>query len=147
MPLTVTWHAVEVPEPAKWRVPPALPVTKFAVALLLAVVAVLPGAERERLLLAGAAALALGVWGLRDVVAPVRLAADAEGVTVVTGFARRRGLPWGEIERIGVGEHRSLGLRSEVLEIDTGESLHLFSRYDLGTPCDEVEETLRALRP
>ena len=131
----------------KWRVPPVLPVTKLAVAVLLAVVAVLPGAERERLLLAGVAALALGVWGLRDVVAPVRLAADAEGVTVVTGFARRRGVPWRQIERLGVGEHRSLGLRSEVLEIDTGESLHLLSRYDLGAPCGEVEEALRALRP
>jgi hypothetical protein len=138
---------VQVPESLKWRVAPAPTLAKFAGAVLLALVAALSGAERERLLLAGVAALALGVYGLRDVLAPVRLSADAEGVTVVSGFARRRRVPWGEIERIGLGAHRFLGLRTELLEIDTGESLHLFSRYDLGAPCEEVEEALREIRP
>jgi hypothetical protein len=138
---------VKVPETLKWRVAPAPTLAKFAGAVLLALVAALSGAERERLLLAGVAALALGVYGLRDVLAPVRLSADVEGVTVVSGFASRHRVPWGEIERIGLGEHRSLGLRTELLEIDTGESLHLFSRYDLGAPCEEVEEALREMRP
>jgi Bacterial PH domain len=119
---------------------------KFAGAVLLALVAVSSGSERERLLLAGVGALALGVWALRDVLAPVRLSADADGVTVVTGFARRRRIPWYEVERVGLGEHRSLGLRSELLEVDAGESLHLFSRYDLGAPCDEVEAAIADLR-
>jgi hypothetical protein len=130
----------------RWRVAPVPTLLKFAGALLLAAVAVLSGAERERLLLAGVAALALGAYGLRDVLAPVRLSADAEGVTVVSGYAGHRHIPWQEVERVGVGEHRSLGLRTELLEIDTGEALHLFSRYDLGAPCEEVAETLAGLR-
>jgi hypothetical protein len=80
------------------------------------------------------------------VLAPVRLSADTEGVTVVRGYAGHRRIPWPEVERVGVGEHRSLGLRAELLEIDTGESLHLFSRYDLGAPCAEVAEALAGLR-
>jgi hypothetical protein len=119
---------------------------KLAGAVLLAVVAATPGAEPERLLLVGAAALALAAWGLRDVLAPVRLAADADGVTVVTGYARRRRIPWTDVERVSVGEHRSLGLRTPILEIDTGETLHLFSRHDLGAPCEDVEQALAALR-
>lgn len=119
---------------------------KLAGAVLLAAVAATSGAERGRLLLAGVAAVALAVWGLRDVLAPVRLAADEEGVTVVTGYAGRRRIPWTDVERVGVGEHRTLGLRTEILEIDTGETLHLFSRHDLGAPCEDVEQALTALR-
>jgi len=144
--VTVSWHAGVVPEPLKWRVALEPTLAKFAGALLLALVAASSGAERERLLLAGVGALALGVWGLRDVLAPVRLAADADGVTVVTGFAGRRRVPWREVERVGLGEHRGLGRRTELLEVDTGESLYLFSRYDLGAPCDEVEAAIADLR-
>lgn len=125
---------------------PALTIAKFAAALLLALVAVTSGTERERLLLAGVAALALGAYGLRDILAPVRLAADTEGVTVVSGYAHRRRIPWHEVERVGLGEHRGLGVRTELLEIDTGESLHLFSRFDLDAPCEEVEAELTDLR-
>ena len=119
---------------------------KLAGAVLLAVVAAASGAERGRLLLVGVAALALAAWGLRDVLAPVRLAADEQGVTVVTGYAGCRRIPWAEVERVSLGEHRSLGLRTQILEIDTGETLHLFSRHDLGAPCEDVEQTLTALR-
>lgn len=130
----------------RWRVASTPTLLKFAGALLLAAVALLSGDERERLLLAAVGALALGVYGLRDIVAPVRLSADAEGVTVVSGFARRRHVPWREIERVGLGEQRSLGRRTEILEIDAGDSLHLFSRYDLDAPCAEVAETLQEMR-
>jgi hypothetical protein len=34
-----------------------------------------------------------------------------------------------------------------MLEIDTGESVHLFSTYDLNAPCTDVEESLRQLHP
>jgi Bacterial PH domain len=135
-----------VPESRRWRVPAAPAVAKLAGAVLLAVVAATSGAERERLLLAAVAALAMAAWGLRDVLAPVRLAADEEGVTVVSGYARRRRIPWAHVERVGVGEHRGLGRRTPILEIDTGEALHLFSRHDLGAPCEEVERALTALR-
>jgi PH (Pleckstrin Homology) domain-containing protein len=135
-----------MPEPRRWRVPAGPAVAKFAFAALLALVAATSGAERERLVLAGVAAVALAAWGLRDVLAPVRLAADEEGVTVVTGYAGRRRIPWTDVERVGLGVHRSLGLRTEILEIDTGEALHLFSRHDLGAPCEEAERELTALR-
>ncbi|WP_329259101.1 PH domain-containing protein [Actinoallomurus sp. NBC_01490] len=133
--------------PQRWRVAPVLVFAKFAGALLLVFLAALSGDERERLLLCAAGALALGVYGLRDVLAPVRLSADAEGVTVVHGFAGHRRIPWDEVERVVVTERRSHGLRTELLEIDTGESLHLFSRHDLGAPVQDVEEALRELRP
>ena len=65
----------------------------------------------------------LAGWALRDLIAPVRLAADADGVTVVTGFARRRRhLPWAQIERVRVDRRDRLGLRSEMLEIDAGDA-------------------------
>jgi len=145
-PLRLSCHAGRVSEHYRWRVPAAPAVVKLAGAVLLAVVAATSGAERGRLLLVGVAALALAAWGLRDVLAPVRLAADAEGVTVITGYAGRRRIPWADVERVSVGEHRRLGLRTEILEIDTGETLHLFSRHDLGAPCEDVEQALTALR-
>lgn len=135
-----------MPESRRFHVPPAPAAAKLAGALLLAVVAATSGAERERLLLAAVAALALAVWGLRDVLAPVRLAADEDGVTVVTGYASRRRVPWTDVERVGLGVQRSLGRRTEILEIDTGEALHLFSRYDLGVSCAEAERALGELR-
>lgn len=130
----------------RWRVAPEPTLAKLAGAVLLGAVAATSGAERERLLLAAVGAVALAVYGLRDLLAPVRLAADDEGVTVVSGYAGHRRIPWREVERVGVGTHRTLGLSTEVLEIDTGESLHLFGRHDLGAPCDEVERVLLALR-
>ena len=71
---------------------------------------------------------------------------DEDGVTVVTGYAARRRIPWADVERVGLGVHRSLGRRTEILEIDTGEALHLFSRHDLGVPCAEAARDLAALR-
>jgi PH (Pleckstrin Homology) domain-containing protein len=129
----------------RWRVEPGPTLAKFTGALLLALLAVLSSDEPQWGLLTGAGALALVVYGLRDVVAPVRLSADAGGVTVVRGFAGHRRIPWEEVERVEVTERRSHGLRSELLEIDTGESLHLFGRRDLGRPPEEVEGVLMSL--
>lgn len=98
------------------------------------------------MLLAGIAALALATLALRDVIVPVRLAADHEGITLVRGFAGRRRIPWEDIERIRLYESRRLGLRTRLLEIDTGDSLHLLSTHDLGAPPEEVERALRDLR-
>jgi len=130
----------------RWRVSPALPLLKFTAVVVLVVLAVSARKDTEWLLLAGVAAVGFAVYGLRDVLAPVRLSADETGVTVVTGYARRRHIPWAAIERIGVREQRSLGVLSQLVEIDAGESLHLFSRYDLGAPSAEVAKALMALR-
>jgi hypothetical protein len=75
---------------------------------------------------------------------PVRLRADAEGVTLIAGVARRRRLAWSQIERVRVDERHRLGLRTELLEIDTGDALHLFTEHDLGVPPADV---LAALAP
>jgi len=91
------------------------------------------------------AAVVLGVYAVRDLVAPVRLAADTDGVTVVTGFARRHRLAWSEIDRLRLDERRRLGTRSELVEIDADEQLYLFSTYDLGTRCDEAVTALARL--
>lgn len=102
--------------------------------------------DRLGLILAGAAALVLLAWGLRDVIARERLAADPTGLTVVHGYAGRRRLPWSRVERITVDTHTRRGLRTELLEVDTGEAIHLFSRWDLGAPPDEVAARLNEIR-
>jgi hypothetical protein len=37
-------------------------------------------------------------------------------------------------------------MRSSLLEIDTGHTLHLFSASELGMPIDDVADALRHLR-
>ena len=96
--------------------------------------------------LAAVVALGLAGWALRDVVAPVRLAADPDGVTVIVGFAGRRRLAWSDIERVRIDRRDRLGLRRELLEVDTGDYLYLFGRYDLGAEPEEVLASLQALR-
>ncbi|MDA0647650.1 MULTISPECIES: PH domain-containing protein [Nonomuraea] len=93
--------------------------------------------------LAVPAAVLLGGMGLRDILAPVRLAMDESGITVVHGFAGRRHVPWDAIRDIEVDVRRRWGLRSEMLEIDTGDHLHIFSAHDLGASPTEVAAALR----
>jgi hypothetical protein len=88
-------------------------------------------------------AVALAGYLVRDLVAPVRLAADADGVTVIRGFASHRTIAWPDVDRVRVDRRR----RSGFLEVETAESLHLFSRYDLGMPPDQAAEMLERIRP
>jgi hypothetical protein len=136
---------VRTDEPS-WRVNSGLAVLKGAVAVAFLVAALLFRSDPAGFVIGLAAAAALGAFALRDLLVPVRLAADPTGVTVVSGFAGRRHLPWERIERIRVDERRRLGVRSQLLEIDTGDSLHLFSSYELSASCAEVAARLRALR-
>jgi hypothetical protein len=130
-----------------WRVRPLIPAAKLIGAVALASLAwVFNPYNPVRWVLAGIVALGLLGWALRDLVAPVRLAADPTGVTVISGFARHRHLAWSQIERVRVDRRERRGLRSEFLEIDAGDSLHLFSNHDLGVPPGEVADTLTALR-
>jgi hypothetical protein len=89
-----------------------------------------------------AAAIGVAAWAARDLVAPVRLAADQAGLTLATGFARRRRLGWAQVDRVRVDVRR----RSRLLEVDSGETLYLFSRYDLDADLDEVAARLESLR-
>jgi hypothetical protein len=134
------------PQELRWRVNPRLTAVKFAAAVVFLAAVFFFRSDPAGLAIGLAAALALGAFALRDVLVPVRLAADPTGVTVVNGFAGHRHLPWARIERIRVDERRRLGVRSQLLEIDTGDSLHLFSGYELSASCEEVAALLKDLR-
>ncbi|MFG1915038.1 PH domain-containing protein [Micromonospora sp. NPDC048898] len=135
----------EISPVRQWRVPASLPAAKLAGAVLLVLLGLLfADDDPVRLVLAVLAAAALATWAVRDLIAPVRLAVDPAGLTVIRGFAGRQLLPWPAIEAITVDRRPRLGLTSEVLEIDAGVSLHLFGRYDLGATPEEVAVALRA---
>lgn len=128
--------------------PSTVPAAKLAGAVLLIALGLLfADGDAVRLVLAILAAAVLVVWAVRDLIAPVRLAVDPSGLTVIHGAAGHRLLPWPTIEAITVDCRPRLGLTSEVLEIDAGESLHLFGRFELGTTPDEVVAELHAARP
>jgi hypothetical protein len=132
--------------PQPWRIRPVLPVAKLlgAVAIIVLVLAV-GRDDPVQWFLAVAVAVGLAGWALRDVVTPVRLAADPDGLTVVVGFAGHRRLAWAEIERVRIDRRDRLGVRTELLEVDAGDSLYLFSRYELGAEPADVLESLLAL--
>ncbi|MFI6758095.1 PH domain-containing protein [Micromonospora sp. NPDC050417] len=133
--------------PARWRVRPALPAVKVVGAVVLVGLGLLlGGGDPVPIGATVLAAAGLLGWAVRDLVAPVRLALDPTGVTVVRGFAGRRHLDWAEIERIAVDDRPRFGLRTAILELDAGDSLHFFSRYDLDADPGEVAEALRAAR-
>jgi len=117
----------------EWRVDRKLPVLKLVAAAVLVLAGFLLATDAVGRVLAVAAVLGLVGWAVRDLAFPVRLRADAEGLTV-----HRRRLPWAQIERVRIDERQRLGLRTELLEIDTGSDLYLLSGYDLGAPPRDV---------
>ena len=133
--------------PLSWRVKPVLPVTKLLGAVAVLVLAVAFGRHDPiQWFMAIVVAIGLTGWALRDLLRPVRLTADQEGLTVVAGLLRRRRLAWAEIERVRVDRRERLGLRSELLELDAGDALYLFSVHELGAEPEEVAAALAELR-
>jgi len=133
--------------PLLWRVKPVLPIAKLLGAVALVVLVAAFGRDDPvQWFMAIVVGVVLAGWAVRDLIAPVRLSADTSGVILVVGFARRRHVAWPQIERVRVDRRERLGLRSQLLEIDAGDSLHLFSVHDLGTDPAEVAEALNALR-
>ncbi|MBN1174520.1 MAG: PH domain-containing protein [Micromonosporaceae bacterium] len=130
---------------APWRVPDHYVALKILAAVVVGFVALLSLGNPLRLLVTGIGALVIAALALRDVVAPVRLSADPEGITVVTGFATTRRISWDEVERIRVDHRRRFGTRSRLVEVDLGTTLYLFSEMELGAPVEEVVATLLAL--
>ena len=151
-PLYVSVHAIlgGVPdeETLAWRVSPKLTALKAVGVVAFPLLALALGGADEPVRLGSGvlAGLVMAVYLVRDLLVPVRVAANASGVTVAIGYAGRRHLPWPSVDRIRVDERQRLGTRSELLEIDAGESLHLFSAYELNAPCAEVAAALEALR-
>jgi hypothetical protein len=130
----------------EWRVPRRVTALKAAAAVVFFAVAAVYSGDTAGWTVAVVAGALLAAFAVRDLVVPVRLAADPEGVTVVHGIARRRSIPWADVERVRVDVRQRLGRRNELLEIDTAESLYLFSAQELGAECDQVLATLAALR-
>lgn len=126
----------------RWRVPVRVPVGKSLVAGVLVVLAVVAAVEPWQSLVALVAAAGMAGWATRDLVAPVRLVADDEGLTLATGFARRVRLSWGQVQRVRVDARR----RSRMLEVDVGDTLYLFSRYDIDADMEQVAARLEQLR-
>jgi len=133
--------------PLQWRVRPVLPIAKLLGAVALMTLVVAFGREDPvQWFLATGCAIALTGWAARDILARVRLSADTSGITMVVGFVRRRHVAWPRVERVRVDRRERMGLRNALLEIDTGDSLHLFSVHELGADPEEVAEALNALR-
>ena len=124
-----------------------LPVTKGLGAVAVPILVFAFGRDDPvQWVMAAAVAVVLAGWALRDLVAPVRLAADTEGVTVMAGYARRRRVPWSAIERLRLDRRDRLGITSELLEIDADDALLLFSMHDLGADPHDVLPVLEELR-
>lgn len=130
---------------ASWRVDRRLTGAKLVGAAIFTFAAVIGYPDPGQVIIVGVAAALLAVLAARDLIAPVRLAATPDGLTVTTGFAGHRELAWADITSIKVDARRGILLRSQVLELDTGDNLYFFSSNDLGAPCDDVAERLRSL--
>ena len=131
----------------RWRVPPGQVAVKCAAAAAVTALVVLYRHDPQFLFLAAAAAIGLNALVLRDLVAPVRLAAGGDGLTVVAGYAGHRHIAWDEVRAIRVDERRRLLLHTRMLEIETGDGeLHLLSAFDLGSDVHDVADELYRLR-
>nr|MDT0661827.1 PH domain-containing protein [Micromonospora sp. DSM 115978] len=131
----------------QWRVPAKVPVVKLIGAALFVLMGVLlSDGDPVRLVLALVAASGLLGWSLRDLLLPVRLTADPAELTVLTGLAGRRRVPWPAVERITADASGRGLFRSRQLEIDTGDTIHVLAGSELGAPPEEVAADLRTLR-
>lgn len=130
----------------EWRVPRHMVVIKVVATAAFALVALWFGTDSVRFVVAALAAALVAAYALRDLIYPVRLAADSSGVTVFRGFLGRRQLQWGEIARIRVDRRKRLGSTTSLLEVDIDSTLFLFSKHELGAEPEEVADELRTLR-
>jgi Bacterial PH domain len=102
-------------------------------------------------LIAGVAAVGLGLAALFGSLARPRLRADTDGLTV-GGMWRSRHHPWPLVQGVRVIRVRRFGRESALLEVDTltasgAEQLHVFGRLDLAADPEDVAPQLLALRP
>ncbi len=127
--------------------PTGVLIAKFGAAIAIALIAALVARVGPQLVIAVLAAALLAAYGLRDVFARERLRVDAGGLVVVNGFAQRHHLAWPDVERLRVDSRSRFGARSQILEIDTGDDLHLYSRFDLGVDPEHALAAIEELRP
>lgn len=129
-----------------WRVPRPVIAAKLVATAAFALVALWFSHDPSRLVVAALAALLLGAYAVRDLSSPVTLATTRDGVIVRRGFFGQRKLLWSQIERIRIDSRRRIAGRSNLLEIDTGTTIYLFSRYEIGADPSDVADELRAAR-
>lgn len=129
-------------EEVRWRVPVRVPVAKTIVTAVLGYLALAVADEAWVAVVTLAAAVGVALWAVRDLAVPVRVAADATGVAVVSGIRRRVLLPWSQVQRIRVDTRR----RSRLLEIDTGDRLLVLSRHEVDADLAEVADRLTAMQ-
>ncbi|MCG5215097.1 PH domain-containing protein [Streptosporangium soli] len=130
----------------RWRVRREMAVIKGAGCGAALILALLNLDDRRALILCLVATLALAVLLARDLLVPVRLAADADGLTVVRGFAGRDRIAWPDVERVTVDVNRRYGKRWEHLEIDVGDRIYVLGGNALGASCTETAAELRSLK-
>ncbi|MFC4909978.1 PH domain-containing protein [Actinomadura gamaensis] len=130
---------------ARWRVPPAQTALKVAATVVIAVSAPFYATDVQAAFLIGVAVVGGAVFSLRDFLAPVRLEADREGLTVVRGYARKVRLGWSEVVAVRVDERKRLLSKTVLLEIETADDLVMLSRFDLGADVRDVAEALERL--
>jgi hypothetical protein len=133
-------------ESAKFRVDRRLTIAKIVGVVVFAVLAVVLVSDPIRTAGAAIGAAVLAGYALRDLVAPIRLAADQTGLTIVVRFASHHRLGWSDIVRIRLDRHSRWGLQADFLEIDSGQQLYLFSHYDLGMSPAEALTAVEAIR-
>ncbi|MBA3489054.1 MAG: PH domain-containing protein [Longispora sp.] len=129
----------------EWRVRLVSFIGKSLGALVSVAAAIFVAKDRLEVGMALGVAILLAAMAARDLLLRVRLSAAPEGVTVTAGLMRRR-IPWGQIERIRVDNRSRMGLRSELLEIDAGDELYLFSARELSASPTEVADELLRMR-
>lgn len=107
--------------------------------------ALLTSESRDRLV-AGAAAV-VGIVVVSVVLRlRHRLVVDRRGMTI-RRFVGSDVIPWAEVLDIRSVEHRRLGSRSSLLELDLiDDGFLVFSATELGAPTDDVARRLRAWR-
>jgi hypothetical protein len=132
--------------PLSYRVPAGVVGTKFVLAVGFALTALLANG-RTSTIVAALAAVGMTTYGLRDVLARERLRVDADGLTVVHGFAGRSRFGWDQIERVRVDERLRVGVRSQLLEVDAGDWIGLYGRLELGADPEDVRTAIDAARP
>ena len=121
-------------------------VAKVAGTAVFALAALWFSSDQVRFVIALIAAALVGAYAVRDLLYPVRLTADTDGVGVSRGLFGMRHLDWGEIARIRVDERRRLGAVTALLEIDVDITLFLFSKHEIGADPHETAATLEELR-
>ncbi len=136
------------PERLSYAVPPWLVAVLAAVAAGALTQAVLTDDPPGRFLF-GVVGVVAAAEALRSLLVRPTLAADADGLTVASGW-RREHFPWPDVVAVTVLEPPSGGgrlrRRANALEVDLGERLIVVPAYRLGAAASDVSDSLSGLR-